>query len=71
MPAFVRDELGLTLISVVHGDGTVEENPAAKFRIAKTDALYLVGTKGNVEQLEKLSSALAAETGAHIAVPYT
>ena len=30
----LRRKTGLTLISVVHADGRVEENPGAKFRIS-------------------------------------
>ncbi len=65
----LRRKTGLTLISVLHADGTVEENPGAQFRISKTDALYLVGTEAHVQQLEKLSAAIAAKTGAYIVVP--
>ncbi len=64
----LRHKTGLTLISVLHGDGTVRENPGAGFRIARNDTLFLVGTDAHVKQLEKLSAALSSETGTYMVV---
>lgn len=65
----LRRKTGLTLISVIRADDTIVENPGADFRIEPTDALFLVGTPAQVEQLEALSAALAAKTGAYMVVP--
>lgn len=64
----LRRKTGLTLIAVIHGDGTVQENPGADFRIQATDALFLVGTPDHVQQLETLSEAIAAQTGVYTIV---
>jgi Kef-type K+ transport system membrane component KefB len=51
----LRQETGLTLIEVVHSDGTVVENPGGDYCILPADSLFLVGTDAQIRAIEALA----------------
>ena len=53
----LRNRTGLTLIAVARADGTLVDNPPADFELSAGDALFMVGTEEQVENMERVGMA--------------
>ncbi len=57
--ARLRQQTGLTLITLTREDGHVVDNPGGEFRVQAGDSLVLIGTEQHVKKLTKMGAAEA------------